>query len=92
MSALEGEGVNGTVCNAQQYQQFWSNGTITCLTHGQSIGLAVSILVSFASVNELDSSHIQLTAEASFFSLTAVIVVLVLIGVRSICLSVACPP
>ncbi len=90
MSALEG--VNGTVCNAQQYQQFRSNRTITCLTHGQSTGLAVSILVFFVSFNELDSSHIQLAAEASFFSLTAVIVILVLIGVRSICLSVACPP
>ncbi|KAH9002022.1 hypothetical protein EDB86DRAFT_2827471 [Lactarius hatsudake] len=56
-------GVNGTVCNTQQYQQFLSNKshpTITCLTHGQSIGLT-------------------LTAEASFLSLAAVMAVLVLI-------------
>ncbi|KAH9978832.1 hypothetical protein BGW80DRAFT_1249122 [Lactifluus volemus] len=37
-------GVHGTVCNAQQYQQSLtsarsSNPTITCLTHGQTIGL-----------------------------------------------------
>ena len=89
MSALEG--VNGTVCNAQQYQQFLSNGTITCLTHGQSIGLAVSILVFFATFKKLDSSNIQFTAESSFFSLAAVIVVFVLIGVRSICVRVAYP-
>ncbi|KAH9176403.1 hypothetical protein EDB89DRAFT_1846396 [Lactarius sanguifluus] len=60
MSVLDG--VNGTVCNAEQYRQ--SNDTnpaITCLTHGQSIGLA-------------------LTAEASFLSLVAVIIVLILIG------------
>ncbi|KAI9463566.1 hypothetical protein BJY52DRAFT_1184586 [Lactarius psammicola] len=60
MSALDG--VNGTVCNAQQYKQFLDDRpTITCLTHGQSIGLA-------------------LTAEASFLSLAAVIIVLILIG------------
>ncbi|KAH9061347.1 hypothetical protein EDB87DRAFT_1560456 [Lactarius vividus] len=56
-------GVNGTVCNAEQYQQYLSNTshpTITCLTHGQSIGLT-------------------LTAEASFISLAAVMTVFVLI-------------
>jgi hypothetical protein len=46
MTALDG--VNGTVCNAQQYQQFLQpndnrSPSITCLTHGESIGLAVSI-------------------------------------------------
>ncbi|KAF8274486.1 hypothetical protein EI94DRAFT_1696019 [Lactarius quietus] len=62
MSAPVNYGVNGTVCNAQQYTQSkLTNPTITCLTHGQSIGLA-------------------LTAEASFISLTAVIVVFILIG------------
>jgi hypothetical protein len=45
MSALGG--VNGTVCNAEQYQQSLfsynsPNSSISCLTHGQSIGLAVS--------------------------------------------------
>ncbi|KAF8274450.1 hypothetical protein EI94DRAFT_1782365 [Lactarius quietus] len=61
MSAPVNDGVNGTVCNAQQYNQSMFTTTITCLTPGQSIGLA-------------------LTAEASFISLTAVIVVLILIG------------
>ncbi len=46
MTALDG--VNGTVCNAQQYQQSLQSynsrsPTISCLTHGDSIGLAVSI-------------------------------------------------
>ncbi|KAI9463568.1 hypothetical protein BJY52DRAFT_1184588 [Lactarius psammicola] len=62
MSVLDG--VHGTVCSEQQYQQSLVTNphpTITCLTHGQSIGLA-------------------LTAEASFLSLAAVIVILVLIG------------
>ncbi|KAI9442154.1 hypothetical protein H4582DRAFT_2072711 [Lactarius indigo] len=61
MSTLDG--VHGTVCNERQYQQSLltvPHRTISCLTHGQSIGLA-------------------LTAEASFLSLAAVIVVLVLI-------------
>ncbi|KAH9061349.1 hypothetical protein EDB87DRAFT_1560305 [Lactarius vividus] len=63
MSTLDG--VNGTVCNAEQYQRSIYNittnprPTITCLTHGQSIGLA-------------------LTAEASFLSLAAVIIALAL--------------
>ncbi|KAI0276633.1 hypothetical protein BGY98DRAFT_694003 [Russula aff. rugulosa BPL654] len=43
MTALDG--VNGTVCNAQQYQQSLQSSDsrspwISCLTHGQSIGLA----------------------------------------------------
>ena len=44
------DGVNGTVCNAQQYNQFiqssadGSDPTISCLTHGETIGLAVSTL------------------------------------------------
>ena len=45
------DGVHGTVCNAQQYDQFIqssasdSSRTITCLTHGETIGLAVRILL-----------------------------------------------
>jgi len=64
MSPPDDDGVHGTVCNAQQYQQSLLNDphNITCLTHGQSIGLT-------------------LTAETSFVSLIAVIVVFVLIGV-----------
>ena len=44
-------GVNGTVCNAQQYNQFiqssanGSDPTISCLTHGDTIGIAVSTLL-----------------------------------------------
>jgi hypothetical protein len=53
--------VYGTVCNAQQYEQSLSTDpTISCLTHGQTIGLAM-------------------TAEASFISLAAVIVIFGLI-------------
>jgi hypothetical protein len=63
MSAFDG--VHGTVCNEQQYD-LWQNQpdlhpNITCLTHGQSIGLA-------------------LTAESSFISFAAVMVVFVMIG------------
>ena len=46
MSAIGG--VNGTVCTADQYNQSLvsepaRNPWISCLTHGQSIGLAVSM-------------------------------------------------
>ncbi len=46
MTALGG--VNGTVCNVQQYQQSLQSynsrsPSITCLTRGDSIGLVVSI-------------------------------------------------
>jgi hypothetical protein len=46
MTALGG--VNGTVCNAQQYQQSLQsydsrNPWISCLTRGVTIGLVVSI-------------------------------------------------
>ncbi|KAH9176402.1 hypothetical protein EDB89DRAFT_1903194 [Lactarius sanguifluus] len=62
MSTLDG--VHGTVCNEQQYQQSLltePHRTISCLTHGQGIGLA-------------------LTAGASLLSLAAVVVIFVLIG------------
>ncbi|KAI0266783.1 hypothetical protein BC834DRAFT_113145 [Gloeopeniophorella convolvens] len=52
---------NGTVCNAQQFSSsLEANPSITCLTHGQTIGLAF-------------------TAEASFISLAAILVVFILI-------------
>ena len=56
MAALDG--VNGTVCNAQQYQLSISsddnpNPSISCLTHGQAIGLAVGILPLFCPFFEL---------------------------------------
>jgi hypothetical protein len=46
MTALDG--VNGTVCNATQYQQSLQSydsrtPSISCLKHGESIGLVVSI-------------------------------------------------
>ena len=47
------DGVNGTVCNAEQYHQSLSsydnpNPSISCLTRGQSIGLVVSTCLSQA--------------------------------------------
>jgi hypothetical protein len=38
------DGVNGTVCNALQYQQFLSSEdpTIACLSRGQTTGMTVS--------------------------------------------------
>jgi hypothetical protein len=50
MSTLEG--VNGTLCNAQQYQQSLPgpnnpNPSISCLSPGKCIGLAVSILLIY---------------------------------------------
>jgi hypothetical protein len=45
------DSVYGTVCNAEQYNQSqalnagdYSGPSISCLTHGETIGLAVSIL------------------------------------------------
>ncbi|KAI0276631.1 hypothetical protein BGY98DRAFT_1097988 [Russula aff. rugulosa BPL654] len=66
MTALDG--VNGTVCNAQQYQQSLqsydsSSPSISCLTPGQSIGLAFQ-------------------AEASVLSCICVVVILIWMGVR----------
>ncbi|KAH9953521.1 hypothetical protein BC827DRAFT_129599 [Russula dissimulans] len=63
MTALDG--VNGTVCNADQYSQSLTSHNsrspwISCLTHGESIGLA-------------------LTAESSFISLASVLVIFILI-------------
>ena len=79
MSALDDSvWVNGTVCNAQQFNQSLSssdnpNPTISCLTHGQSIGLAVgNQLLSFYCLN---LSRAQLTAEASFLSFFSVIAI-----------------
>ncbi|KAH9083444.1 hypothetical protein EDB83DRAFT_2511764 [Lactarius deliciosus] len=81
MSTLDG--VHGTVCNEQQYQQSLltdPHRTISCLTHGQSIGLAVSIVLYAIWINWLHWGHTQLTAGASLLSLAAVVVIFVLIG------------
>ena len=85
MSALnDSVWVNGTVCNAQEFEQSLSsrdnpNPTISCLTHGQSIGLAVGTqTLSFYCLN---LSRIQLTAEASFLSLFSVIAISIYIRV-----------
>lgn len=73
--------VYGTLCDAQEYQQsLLTDSTISCLTHGQSIGLAVSIVLVVTGVNG-QTHTTQLTAEASFLSFAAVIVIFVLIGV-----------
>jgi len=81
MSALDDSTwVRGTVCNEQQYNQSRNpNPTITCLTHGQSIGLAVS--TQPLSVYCFNSSRVQLTAEASFLSFFSVIAICIYIGV-----------
>jgi hypothetical protein len=59
MTALDG--VNGTVCNAQQYIQSLQsydsrNPSISCLTHGDIIGFVVSVELSVS-----DSELIQCT-------------------------------
>jgi hypothetical protein len=85
-------GVNGTVCNVQQYQQSLqpSNSrspSISCLTRGESIGLAVSIWLIgllLVKVRLKDSSNLQLSAEASLISSASIIVIFIWIGVRSI--------
>ncbi|KAF8274447.1 hypothetical protein EI94DRAFT_1713445 [Lactarius quietus] len=45
-------GVYGTVCNAEQYEQslLTDPPTISCLSHGQSIGLAMTAEASFISL------------------------------------------
>ncbi len=77
-------GVNGTVCNAQQYQQFQqpydnNSPSITCLTRGQSIGLAVRIWLLLL---VWSSSNLQLAVEASFISSISVVIIFIWIGVR----------
>jgi hypothetical protein len=79
-----------TVCNITQYQQSQQSypcdgsnpPSISCLTAGDRIGLAVSILSNQSS----SRTHpiLQLTAEASFISSISVIVIFIWIGVRSI--------
>jgi hypothetical protein len=83
MAALDG--VNGTVCNAQQYllsipSASNPNPSISCLSHGQAIGLAVGIL-PFRPFRELIPFRVQLTAEASLLSFVSVLAIYVLIGV-----------
>ena len=83
MTALGG--VNGTVCNAQQYQQSQqsydsSSPSISCLTHGESIGLAVSIYAQLSPI--LDSFNIQFVAETSVLSCICVTIIFFWIGVR----------
>jgi hypothetical protein len=82
------DGVHGTVCNAEQYQQFLlsqnsSTPSISCLTHGESIGLVVSIYLTVF-VSALISSDLQLIAEASFISSISIAVIFIWIGVCSI--------
>jgi hypothetical protein len=82
MSAFDG--VHGTVCNETQYDQSLLSSdsrtpSISCLTHGQSTGLAVSICLSVLVSN---LSHVQLTAEASVLSCMSIIVIFIWMGVR----------
>ena len=48
MATLDGVRVSGTVCNAQQSSDNTPNPLISCLTHGQAIGLAVGIFSCLA--------------------------------------------
>ncbi|KAF8258920.1 hypothetical protein EI94DRAFT_1618955 [Lactarius quietus] len=56
MSAPDGDGVHGTVCTEDQYQSSTNvypnetNPSITCLTHGQGIGLTVVAEASLLSI------------------------------------------
>jgi hypothetical protein len=83
MSAVDG--VHGTVCNAQQYEQSLPslsnlNPSISCLTHGQTIGLAVSDRLVRVSLNSL-LTRVQIAAEASFISILSVLILYMLVGV-----------
>jgi hypothetical protein len=57
MTALDG--VNGTVCNAQRYQQSLQSydsrsPSISCLTHGDTNGLTVSIYLMSLTLNSFN--------------------------------------
>src|SRR6266851_63852 len=78
------DGVHGTVCNAQQYQQSLASPdsrdpSISCLTHGQTIGLTVSTCHCLSCF--LNLSLKQLTAEASLISCVAVFAIYTWIAV-----------
>ena len=76
-------GVNVTLRDANQCNQrsLSTDPSSLILTSGQSIGSAVSDLPS---TFRPALSYVQLTAEASFLSLGAVLVIFVLIVVRSV--------
>ena len=81
MSALDG--VNGTACNAEQYQRSLPSQenpvpSISCLTHGQTIGLTVRIRPRLLFSR---SPCIQLTVQISFLSLISVIAIYTWIAV-----------
>ena len=77
------DGVNGTLRDPNQFNQqsLSTDPSSLILTSGQSIGSAVSVL---SSTFRTALSHEQLTVEASFLSLGAVLIIFVLIVVRSI--------
>jgi hypothetical protein len=77
------DGIHGTTCNAQQYQQSLSTlddptPSITCLTKGQAIGLAVSIRPRLSS---FCAHHVQLSTAVAFLSLASLFSVFIWIGV-----------
>jgi hypothetical protein len=85
MTALDG--INGTVCNATQYEQSqalrqngYSSPPISCLTSGESIGLVVNILSHQSPTPSL--FNLQFAAEASALSCICVIFIFIWIGVR----------
>ena len=77
------DGANGTLHDVNQFNQrsLSTQPSSLILTSGQSIGSAVSVL---SSTFRPTLNHVQLTSEASFLSLGAVLVIFVLIVVRSI--------
>ncbi len=82
MTALDG--VNGTVCNAQQYQQSQQSydsrsPSISCLTHGDTNGLAVSTYLMSPTLNSFD---LQFASAASSLSCICVVIIFIWIGVR----------
>ena len=83
MTALDG--VYGTVCNAQQYQQSVQSynslsPSLSCLQPGDRIGLVVSIW--FICLRLCNSFNLQLAAETSVLSSISVITIFIWICVR----------
>jgi hypothetical protein len=84
------DGISGTVCSAEQYQQSLPSQDnpiplISCLTHGQAIGLTVRIQLQHGHIcpfiELLPRTRVQLIVEASLLSLLSVIAIYIWIGV-----------
>jgi len=69
---LVADGVNGTVCNAQQYLQSLSTlddptPSITCLTNGQAIGLTLSTGAAFLSLLSVFSVFVWISCNVLWY-------------------------